>query len=240
MWSSSDVPLGFVFDERFRSDMEGERRTLIIAIKQARDHGESFDSIASCHEISKTKAFRLFREWRPSMEYTTSQIAMAIAEEEAEEREALELARKAGLEEQQARAEFQENSARMNEQLAGVFEPDSKPVATEDAAETEAEPFVDTDPLAALTPMKDHTGNEVFVERYDDRGRPEVWYRHDSKGRLNYVQRDGNGTTATKVDGPVCWLQWTGSDEKYYRAQMEPRDQPRGSPVVNRAVSILA
>jgi len=228
MWSGGGMPLGFVFDERFRADEDSERRTLILGIKQARDHGESFESIAQCFEIPKTKAFRLYREWRPSLEYTKSQIAALIAEEEAEEREALERARRAEAEEQNARAEFEENSARMSEQLSRVLGPESEMVE-EETVEPESEPFVDIDPMSALTPMTDRMGNEVFVERYNDRGKPEVWYRYDNKGRLHHVRSDSAGASNTKVDGPVCWLRWSASDEYHYKGQTRSNNQPRDS-----------
>lgn len=228
MWGSGEVPLSFVFDERFRAEGDSERRTLILAIKQARDHGESFASIADCYEIPKTKAFRLYKEWRPSMEYTGAQMAAIIAEELAEEREEMERVRKAELEEQKSRAEFEENSARMSEQLAEVFEPESETIA-EGTVEPEAEPFVDIDPLSELMHTKDRLDREIFVERLDQKGRPEVWYRFDNKGRLHHVKRDCNSTSGTKVDGPVCWLQWSWSDEYFYKSQNASVNQPRDS-----------
>ena len=241
MWSGGEVPLGFVFDERFRADKDSERRSLILAIKQARDHGESFASIAECFDIPKTKAFRLYREWRPSMEYTKRQIAASIAEEEAEERQALDRARKAEIEEQNARAEFEENSARMNEQLAGVFEPESETV-DEETIEPEAEPSVDIDPMSELTPMTDLLGKEIYVEKFDDRGKPEVWYRYDNNARIHHMQRDCNGISGQKVDGPVSWLQWSGSDEYYYKKQMDlisqSKDPPDAIVAVNGAANM--
>lgn len=229
MWSSSEVPLSFVFDERFRADGDSERRTLILGVKQAHDRGESFASIAKCFEIPKTKAYRLYKEWRPSMEYTKTQIAAQIAEAEAEERAALEQARRAEIEEQQAIAEFQENSAKMDEILSEGLEP-NRETATEIAAEQEIEAFVDIDPLSDLTRTTNDWGKEIFIERYNGRGQPEIWYQFDNQGHLHHMQLDSLGRSGHIVDGPVCWLQWSASDGRYYNEQKALLAQPPDAP----------
>ena len=192
MARGEDGFLGFSFDKRFLPELDEETRQLICNVRWAKDAGETFRSMAEYMGISRSKAVRLYKLWTPAMHPPKETLVYDDDDDyyddiDPDQPPAAVLPDKADSD--PAVTEPHDGSA-----MLGPPEPPSEPFIPE------SPPF---DPLSHLERTQDHDKNEIFVELTDDKGRPLIWYRFDSNGKLTRWHRKGDARIGQTVDGPI-------------------------------------
>lgn len=206
---SKDGFLSFKFDGRFDPELDEDLRQLICDIKWQHDAGDTFRMIGDDLGISKSKAARLYHQWKPEMmrhedtaidDMDEDDVFASDVAVEDEHQESLD-----------AELEIPPGSARTaleKEPIANAYEewdvPSSEaPERHDPSGQRQTRLTPDFEPLAHLKRDLDKNDREIFVETADERGTPQIWYLPDSKGKFTRYRRSGGNLIGQTVDGPM-------------------------------------
>lgn len=219
VWTADNAPLGvigrgddgllgFTFDRRFLPDVDEETRRLICNIKQLRDKKASFRRIEETLGISRSKAARLLKKWRPEFDAPDGNPvvtpdspeggSLSVVEGSSDGHSAV-VANADELDEWDE-CDFEKPDWLDDIETATVMERAPDPIH-EAAPETPRSVLL----AAGCRLMLNEYGKEMFVEHDDGHGNPLIWYAFDSNDRITRWEYWGCGRSGDKVDGPVCW-----------------------------------
>lgn len=201
--------LGFAFDERFLPKYDEQTRQQIVYIKHMHDEGASYRFIADDMGLPLSRIYRLHKLWRTDLESENDDWGEAEDDWDAEEDESEPPAVAGGLTSGDASVDEGSTVSPFDNHPETV-DAFAQPPAI--AGGTDSYDYRSTLirdwPEWALKPglereITDH-GEEILVEKRDERGKRKVWYRLTSNGRVRRWVHDGFGGSGSAAEPPAA------------------------------------